>query len=63
MVTAEQLVNRMNTNQRSVVQIKSGGSTSGAAAHQRRGSAQRWQILSRGTEAISRWSVRCYVCV
>lgn len=47
MVTAEQLANRMNTNQRSVVQIKSVGSRSGAVARQRRGFAQRTANIKR----------------
>lgn len=61
MVTAEQLVNRMNTNQRSVVQIKSGGSRSGAVAHQRRGFAQRMANIKRRHRGNQQ--VECQVCV
>lgn len=55
MVTAEQLVNRMNTNQRSVVQIKSVWWCGEQASTETR---LRSEDGSGGTEAISRWSVR-----
>lgn len=58
--TAEQLVKRMNTNQRSVVPIQSAGAPRWLTRDE--ASLRGRQILSGDTEAISRWSVRC-VCV